>query len=274
MTVSADPKELLELATRLAAEAGRILVEERPRDLGVASTKSSPTDIVTVMDQRTEKLIVESILAARPDDGILGEEGANHEGTSGVRWVIDPIDGTVNYLYEIPAWCVSIGVEINGETVAGVVEIPALGETFTALRGHGAWRNGEPVRAYSAQSEGKPVPLERALVATGFGYAAQRRAVQGRIVADLLPRVRDIRRAGSAAIDLCSVACGRVDGYFERGTNPWDIAAGALIVEEAGGKVGGLRGAAASVAMTVAAAPGLFEALCEFLEEHAADQDS
>ena len=241
MTVSADPKELLELAVRLAAEAGRVLVEERPRDLGVASTKSSPTDIVTVMDQRSEKLIVEGILAARPDDGILGEEGASREGTSGVRWVIDPIDGTVNYLYEIPMWCVSIGVEIAGETVAGVVEAPMLGETFTALRGHGAWRNGEPIRIRGGQP-GDALPLSAALVATGFGYAAQRRAVQGRIVAELLPLVRDIRRAGSAALDLCSVACGRVDAYFERGTNAWDIAAGALIVEEAGGKVGGLRG--------------------------------
>src|SRR3954447_10264485 len=165
MTVNADPKDLLELAARLAAEAGRVLVQERPRDLGVASTKSSPTDIVTVMDQRSEKLIVEGILAVRPDDGILGEEGSSREGTSGVRWVIDPIDGTVNYLYEIPMWCVSIGVQIDGETVAGVVEVPMLGETFTALRGHGAWRDGESIRAFSAQSEGRPVPLERALIA-------------------------------------------------------------------------------------------------------------
>ncbi|NUP46517.1 MAG: inositol monophosphatase [Catenulispora sp.] len=274
MTVSADPKELLELATRLAAEAGRALVRDRPRDLGVASTKSSPTDIVTVMDQRSEKLIIEGILAERPDDGILGEEGGSRAGTSGVRWVVDPIDGTVNYLYEIPMWCVSIGVQIDGETVAGVVEVPMLRETFTALRGHGAWLNGEPISAHSAQSGGQPVPLERALVATGFGYAAQRRAVQGRIAAELLPLVRDIRRAGSAAIDLCSVACGRVDGYYERGTNPWDIAAGGLIVTEAGGRIGGLRGAAASVEMTVAAAGGLFEALCEFLEERSADRDS
>ncbi|NUR59655.1 MAG: inositol monophosphatase [Catenulispora sp.] len=274
MTVSADPKELLEMATRLAAEAGRILVHERPRDLGVSATKSSPTDIVTVMDQRSEKLIVEGILAARPDDGILGEEGASRQGTSGVRWVIDPIDGTVNYLYEIPMWCVSIGVEIDGQTVAGVVEAPMLGETFTALRGHGAWRNGEPITVRGEGSDGPPLPLSGALVATGFGYAAQRRAVQGKIVAELLPLVRDIRRAGSAALDLCSVACGRVDAYYERGTNAWDIAAGALIVEEAGGKVGGLRGAAASVEMTVAAAGGLYEGLCGFLEGRSADQDS
>jgi myo-inositol-1(or 4)-monophosphatase len=161
MSENADPKELLELAVRLAAEAGRVLVQDRPRDLGVADTKSSPTDIVTVMDQRSEKLIVEGILAARPDDGILGEEGSDREGTSGVRWVIDPIDGTVNYLYEIPLWAVSIGVEVDGETVAGVVEIPMLRETFTALRGGGAFRNGEPISAYSAQSGGKPVSLER-----------------------------------------------------------------------------------------------------------------
>lgn len=269
-----DPKDLLELAVRLAAEAGRILVQERPRDLGVADTKSSPTDIVTVMDQRSEKFIVEGILAERPDDAILGEEGSDREGTSGVRWVIDPIDGTVNYLYEIPLWGVSIGVEIDGETVAGVVEIPMLRETFTALRGHGAYRNGEPISAYSAQSEGKPVPLERALVATGFGYAAQRRAVQGAIVADLLPLVRDIRRGGSAALDLCSVACGRVDAYYERGAKPWDLSAGALIAQEAGAKVGGLYGAAASDEMTVAAADGLFEALCGFLEGRDAARDS
>jgi myo-inositol-1(or 4)-monophosphatase len=274
MSENADPKELLELAVRLAAEAGRVLVQDRPRDLGVADTKSSPTDIVTVMDQRSEKLIVEGILAARPDDGILGEEGSDREGTSGVRWVIDPIDGTVNYLYEIPLWAVSIGVEVDGETVAGVVEIPMLRETFTALRGGGAFRNGEPISAYSVQSGGKPVSLQRALVATGFGYAAQRRAVQGAIVADLLPRVRDIRRGGSAAIDLCSVACGRVDGYFERGAKPWDLSAGSLIAREAGAKVGGLYAAAASDEMTVAAAEGLFEALCEFLEGHDAARDS
>jgi len=271
---SPNPKDLLELAVRLAAEAGRLLVQERPRDLGVADTKSSPTDIVTVMDQRSEKLIVEGILAERPDDGILGEEGSDREGTSGVRWVIDPIDGTVNYLYEIPLWGVSIGVEIDGVTVAGVVEIPMLRETFTALRGHGAYRNGQAIRAFSAQSEGKPVPMDRALIATGFGYAAQRRAVQGEIIADLLPRVRDIRRGGSAALDLCSVACGRVDAYFERGAKPWDLSAGALIAQEAGAKVGGLHGAAASDEMTVAAAEGLFEALCEFLEEHDAARDS
>ena len=268
-----EPKELLALAVRVAKEAGRVLVEERPRDLGVAETKSSPTDIVTEMDQRSEKLIVAGILAERPDDGILGEEGAEHTGTSGVTWVVDPIDGTVNYLYEIPGWCVSIGVQVAGETVAAVVEIPMLRETFTALRGTGAWRNGEPIRAHSSQSGGRPVPLERALVATGFGYSAERRKRQGAIVADLIWRVRDIRRAGAAAIDLCSVACGRVDGYFERGCKPWDLAAGSLIAAEAGALVGGLRGAPASDEMAVAAAPGLFEELVTFLEGHDADRD-
>jgi myo-inositol-1(or 4)-monophosphatase len=274
MTDLPEPKELLALAMRVAKEAGRVLVEERPRDLGVAETKSSPTDIVTEMDQRSEKLIVEGILAERPDDGVLGEEGAERTGTSGVRWVIDPIDGTVNYLYEIPGWCVSIGVEIDGETVAGVVEIPMLRETFTALRGEGAWRNGEPIRASSGQSEGRPVPLDRALVATGFGYSPERRAVQGAIVADLVWRARDIRRGGAAAIDLCSVACGRVDAYFERGCKPWDLSAGELIATEAGAIVGGLRGAAASEEMTVAATSGLFEELVGFLEGHDAARDA
>jgi myo-inositol-1(or 4)-monophosphatase len=273
MTVTADPKDLLALAVRVAKEAGRVLVEERPRDLGVAETKSSPTDIVTEMDQRSEKLIVEGILAERPDDGFLGEEGTDRDGTSGVRWIIDPIDGTVNYLYEIPGWCVSIGVEVEGRMLAGVVEIPMLRETFTALAGGGAWRNGEPIRAWSSQSQGRPVPMERALVATGFGYSVQRRATQGAIVADLVPKVRDIRRGGAAAIDLCSVACGRVDGYFERGAKPWDLAAGELIATEAGAIVGGLHGTAASEDMTVAAGPGLFEALCAFLETHDAARD-
>lgn len=273
MPAQPDPQDLLDLAVRIAREAGRMLVEDRPRDLGVSETKSSPTDIVTEMDKRSEELIVSSVLAGRPDDGFLGEEGASREGTSGVLWVVDPIDGTVNYLYEIPGWCVSIGVQAGGETVAAVVEVPMLGETFTAIRGRGAWRNGEPISAYSSQSEGKPVPMERALVATGFGYAARRRKVQGRIAADLLPRVRDIRRGGAAAIDLCSVACGRVDAYYERGCKPWDLAAGTLIATEAGARVGGLYGAAASDEMTVAAAPGLFEALCGFLEEQDALRD-
>jgi myo-inositol-1(or 4)-monophosphatase len=273
MTATPDPRELLDLAVRTAKAAGRMLVEDRPRDLGVAETKSSPTDIVTEMDQRSERLIVASVLAERPQDGFLGEEGASLEGTSGVLWIVDPIDGTVNYLYEIPGWCVSIGVQVDGETVAAVVEVPRLGETFTAVRGRGAWLNGEPISAHSSQSEGKPVPMERALVATGFGYAAQRRKVQGRIAADLLPRVRDIRRAGAAAIDLCSVACGRVDAYYERGCKPWDLAAGSLIATEAGALVGGLYGAAASDEMTVAAAPGLFESLCGFLEEQGALRD-
>ena len=266
MTEAPDPVELLALAVRVAREAGRMLVADRPRNLGIAETKSSPTDIVTEMDQRSEKLIVAMILAERPDDGFLGEEGADHEGTSGVRWIIDPIDGTVNYLYEIPGWCVSIGVEVAGRTVAGVVEIPMLRETFTALAGGGAWRNGEPITAWSSQSQGEPVPLDRALVATGFGYAAARRATQGAIVATLLPRVRDIRRGGAAAIDLCSVACGRVDAYFERGAKPWDLAAGELIATEAGAIVGGLHGGAASEEMTVAASPGLFELLRAELE--------
>ena len=254
-----DPQALLDLAVDVAQRAGRLLLEGRPERVAVTATKSSPTDVVTAMDTAAERLITDALRAVRPDDGLLGEEGASGEGTSGVRWVIDPIDGTVNYLYGLPAWAVSIAAEVDGEAVAGVVSVPPLGETFTGLRGGGAARNGQPLRL------GPPPPLDRALIATGFGYDAGRRAAQARVLAGVLPRVRDIRRGGSAALDLCSVACGRVDGYYERGTQRWDVAAGALIVGEAGGRVGGLHGAALSPDLVVAAPPGLFEPLHDLL---------
>jgi len=226
-----DTAELLAIARDAARHTGGFLLHERPADLGVAATKSSPTDVVTEMDTAAEKLIIERIRVHRPDDGFLGEEGDASVGTSGVRWVIDPIDGTVNYLYDLPAWCVSIAAETAEGTLIGVVEVPAIGETFHAVRGGGAYRNGKPIRCRDA------VASERALIATGFGYTVERRTRQAGVVASLLPRVRDIRRGGSAAIDLCSVAAGRVDAYYERGLNPWDVAAGALIAREAGAEV-------------------------------------
>ena len=233
---SAAPAALLDLALEVATETGRMLVDERPLELGFG-TKSTPTDVVTVMDTRAERLLVERITAKRPDDGFLGEEGASVAGTSGVRWVLDPIDGTVNYLYELPGWAVSVAAEVDGEIQVGVVVVPTYAETFAAVRGGGATRNGRPI------SVSDRVTLAQALVGTGFGYDAGRRARQGRILAQVLPAVRDVRRVGAASVDLCAVACGRLDGYYERGLAPWDLAAGGLIAREAGARVEGLHGA-------------------------------
>jgi fructose-1,6-bisphosphatase/inositol monophosphatase family enzyme len=262
-----DVAELLELARSAAAQAARLLVEGRPADLGVADTKSSPTDVVTEMDTAVESLIRKLLLERSPGGGFLGEEGSADTGTTGVRWVVDPVDGTVNYLYDLPDWAVSIGVEVDGEVVAGVVHAPRRGEVYTAVRGAGAWCNGTLLKVRS------PTALSEALVGTGFGYRAERRARQGAIVQALLPRVRDIRRAGSASLDLCSVAHGRLDGYFERGLKPWDLAAGALVAREAGAVVGGLHGREASEDMVVAAPQGTYGALHDLLIELRADAD-
>jgi myo-inositol-1(or 4)-monophosphatase len=257
--------DLLELAIATAREAGHMLVEDRPAGgPDIAATKSSPTDVVTKMDLAAEKLIIERIRADRPDDAFLGEEGGETAGTSGVRWVIDPIDGTVNYLYGLPDWAVSIAAEVDGETMVGAIAIPRRGELYAAVRGEGA---------YVARGDGSSeelhcnagVPLEKALVATGFGYEAGRRAHQAQVLTGVLPVIRDIRRNGSCCVDLCSVASGRVDAYYERGTHAWDFAAGALIVSEAGGKVGGLGGNPPGPDMIVAGAPDVFQALHDLL---------
>jgi myo-inositol-1(or 4)-monophosphatase len=256
---SASPAELLEIAVGVAREAGELL-SSRSGDVAVAATKSSPTDVVTEMDRRAEDLITSRILAARPGDAILAEEGGESGNAAlggAVRWVIDPLDGTVNYLYGLADWAVSIAAEVSGKIVAGTVFVPGRGETFTATVGGGAWLAGEPGAAPRALAARPGVPLAQALVATGFGYLAARREVQGEVVAALLPRVRDIRRGGSASVDLCSVAAGRVDAYYERGLNYWDYAAGALIAAEAGAVVAGLSGPP-SGSMTIAAAGPLF----------------
>ncbi|HEX4700480.1 MAG TPA: inositol monophosphatase family protein [Actinomycetes bacterium] len=258
---------LLALAMDVAREAGRLIVEDRPRGMGVADTKTTATDIVTVMDRRSERLIVERIAAARPDDGFLGEEGSEREGSSGVSWVVDPIDGTVNYLYEIPAYAVSIAAAVGGEVVAGVVVNPVLGETWTALRGEGAWLDGRRLEAVG------PPPLELALVATGFGYDARRRTRQAEILQAVLPRVRDVRRFGAASLDLCAVAAGRVDAFYEQGLMPWDLAAGGLVAAEAGASVTGLHGRPAGEAFVMAARPPLAGLLLALLEGLDADSD-
>jgi myo-inositol-1(or 4)-monophosphatase len=272
--MSENPEELLALAASVASTAGRLLASWRTQGRPeVASTKSSDTDVVTEMDRQSELLIAERVRAVRPDDAILGEEGGQTGSDARVRWVVDPLDGTVNYLYGLPEWAVSIGVEVDGVIVAGVVEVPELDMVFTATAGGGAWlsRGGQ---AAVRQHCNDPVPLDHALVGTGFGYTAGRREVQGAVVGALLPRVRDIRRRGSAAVDLCMVAAGRVDAFYERGLNYWDYAAGGLIAREAGAVVGGLSGRPESTSMVVAAGPGLYPRLADFLSGLDPEQDA
>jgi myo-inositol-1(or 4)-monophosphatase len=270
----ADPGELLRIAREAAAAAGRLLAswrrDGRPE---VIELKSSPTDVVTEMDRQSEALITGHIRAVRPADAVLGEEGGQtaggllDDGPAGparVRWVVDPLDGTVNYLYGLPDWAVSIAAEVAGTVVAGVVCVPRRDGLFSAVLGGGAWlqpATGAP-RRLACNAD---VPLARALVATGFGYEPGRRRVQGQVVSAVLPRVRDIRRGGACAVDLCSLAAGQVDGYYERGVHYWDIAAGSLIAREAGAQVAGLCGRPAGTSMTLAAGPALFGELHDLL---------
>ncbi|MCG6497491.1 inositol monophosphatase family protein [Kitasatospora sp. A2-31] len=253
--------ELLDVALDAARQAGTLLRDGRPADLGVAGTKSSPVDVVTEMDLASEKLIVELIGDRRPADGYLGEEGTERPGTSGIRWVVDPLDGTVNYLYGLPSWAVSVAAEIDGRAVVGVVYAPARGELFQAVVGRGALLDGRPVGARPAP------PWGRALIGTGFSYVREVRVRQAAVLLALMPEVRDVRRGGAAAVDLCDVAAGRLDGYYERGLAPWDRAAGCLIAAEAGALVGGRPGHGPDGDLTVAAAPGVYEPLQERLAE-------
>jgi myo-inositol-1(or 4)-monophosphatase len=261
-----DLDATLALASDLAREAGRLALSMR-EGIGVLETKSSPTDVVTAADQAVEALLVAGITSARPADGLLGEEGAGREGSSGVRWVIDPIDGTVNYLYGIPQWAVSIGVEDRSGPVVGVVFDPSKDELWQAVRGSGAVLNGRPLHCTAVDT------LAQALVGTGFGYEQRRRAAQARLLPTLLPTVRDIRRLGSGSLDLCGVASGRLDAYFEQGLSPWDLSAGSLIAAEAGARVEGLRGRPAGADLVVAAGPKIFDQLHDLLVAHDADAD-
>jgi myo-inositol-1(or 4)-monophosphatase len=259
---------LVGLAEQVAREAGVLIQTKRPVLLEVAATKTSPTDVVTEMDQASEALLRDRLSAVRPNDGLHGEEQGLQPGTSGLTWVVDPIDGTVNYLYGLPAYAVSVAAVIGDSSVpggwrpvAGCVHNPASGETWTAGAGLGAFLDGDPLRA------GEPPVLAQALIATGFGYFSGRRARQSRVLATLLPRVRDIRRVGCAAMDVCMVATGRVDGYYERGLHAWDLAAAVLVATEAGVAVRGIDGQPAEEHMVVVARPPLVDALVAQLEE-------
>jgi len=266
-TTDADPRALLDLAVATAREAAELVARGRATAGEDVDVKSSPVDVVTAVDTASEELIVGRLLAARPGDGVLGEEGAAREGTSGVRWVIDPIDGTVNFLYDLPAYAVSIAAEVDGEVVAGVVLNVATGELFTATRGGGA-HFSSPARPQPVLLTGsRPASLEQTLVATGFGYQVERRRAQGAVVAALLPRVRDIRRFGSSALDLCAAAMGRTDAYYELDLNPWDHAAGALVAAEAGLVVTGLPGSPFAEPMAIAAAESIAAPFIDLLVE-------
>ena len=265
-----DLDELLALAVDLADRAGALALSMRGGvgdSIEVSQTKTTATDVVTAADTAAERLIVDGLREARPGDGLLGEEGADDAGTTGVRWVIDPVDGTVNFLYGLPQWAVSIGVEVDGVTEAGVVRDPAKDETYTAVRGRGSWLNGTRLRCNDVTD------LGQTLLATGFGYDAERRAAQAALLPTLLPAVRDLRRLGAGALDLCAVGAGRVDAYYEQGMKPWDWTAGALVAREAGARVGGLRGRAEGSDLVLAAAPGVFDALHDLLAELDADAD-
>jgi myo-inositol-1(or 4)-monophosphatase len=264
VTSEPDLDQLRDLAEHTARAAGALLLSNVDKVRVEVSTKTTGTDMVTEMDRASEALITERLLGMRPDDGLLGEEGADRTGTSGVRWVIDPLDGTTNYLYGFPGFNVSIAAEMDGEAVVGVVFDVVRQELFSAVRGRGATRDGVPIRTSSASE------LGHALVGTGFSYEPERRRRQAQVLVDLLPKVRDIRRQGAAALDLCSVACGRLDAYYERGLAPWDLAAGGLIAAEAGAVVTDFGGDAPLPGAVVAAAPGVATALLDLLATTAA----
>lgn len=285
-----DPRELEALAVDLAVAAGRLIVRDRPDRLSV-STKSSSTDVVTTMDADSERYLVERLRRERPGDAVFGEEGAARAGDSGITWVLDPIDGTVNYLYGIPDYAVSVAAVVGDPTrdgawrpVAGAVAHPerlehgvvysaALGRGSRMRRvgradpaGGGTGSEGGPVDAGEPLGTSGAVSLDQTLLGTGFGYLPRVRRRQARVLLEVLPAVRDIRRAGSAALDLCAVAAGRLDAYYERGVNPWDYAAGWLVVTEAGGVVSGVGASEPGANGIVAAAPAVHAAVRDLVE--------
>jgi myo-inositol-1(or 4)-monophosphatase len=253
--------ELGDLAARLALAAGELVFEGRKGGLTSISTKSTDTDIVTEFDRASERLIVEGLRAERPDDALVGEEGTDSAGASGIRWLIDPIDGTTNFQYDLPGYAVSIAALSQDGPLASAVFIPSSRELFTAIAGRGALLNGSPIRCSTTSS------LHQALVATGFSYQIERRRSQARRIAEVIPRIRDIRRLGAAASDLCYLAAGRLDAFFEQWLGPWDWAAGDLIAREAGCRTGGFDGGPIAEGEVLAANPALFDQMVELLKD-------
>lgn len=239
--------DLLAIALRAARAAGGLLLARAGGPVSGLDAKTSRTDLVSDTDRDAEALVIATIREARPDDAVVAEEGGGREGGSGVTWVVDPLDGTINFLWGVPQWSVSIAARDGDGTAVGVVHDPSRGETFHARRGAGAWLGDVRLRVRPGP------PLAEALVGTGFQYRAEERARQAALLVRVLPAVRDVRRFGSAALDLAWVAAGRLDGYYETGLNPWDWAAGDLIAREAGAVVEPLPGSG-----VIAAGPGLF----------------
>lgn len=260
-SLPARPDDLLALARPVALEVATRLVAavDGETDGPKVSSKSGATDLVTGLDRWAEQHIVERLLGARPDDGVIGEEGASVDGTSGVQWCIDPIDGTVNFVHGLPGFCVSIAAQVEGRSIAAVVASPLHHDVFTATLGGGARRNDRPIRCAD------PDGLALSVIGTGFGYDPDRRRRQADVLARVIGDIADIRRGGAAALDLCTVGCGRLDGYWEAGLNAWDHAGGALVATEAGARVAGLDGAPPSEAVILAAPPSIWDELRDLL---------
>ncbi|MFD2418928.1 inositol monophosphatase family protein [Amycolatopsis pigmentata] len=273
--MTAGESALRDVAVKVAEEAAELV--RNAREAMVAGqrmpveTKSSDTDVVTAVDRASEDLIRRRLAELRPGEAVLGEEGGGAEGSGGegegdgVTWVVDPIDGTVNFLYGSPVFAVSVAAQVAGRSVAGAVVEPASGRVWTAVRGQGAWLDGRPLRVSA------PARLEVTLLSTGFSYLSERRARQARVIEGLLSRVRDVRRGGSGALDLCAVGAGWTDAYFEHGLNRWDWAAGALVAAEAGAVVS-LPGDDPGLGTdaTFAAAPSIAAPLRDLLAAHGA----
>ncbi len=260
----AESTELARWALEIAREAGAMLLSGAGA-VEAVGTKTSSHDLVTQMDRDSEALIRARIAEVRPQDQVLGEEEGSIGPQSRVRWIVDPLDGTVNYFYGQPSWAVSIGIEVDSVPCVGVVVAPALHEEYLGIAGRGSWALVGDTRQRLTVSSVST--LADAVVSTGFGYRVQRRTHQGQIVGRLLPQVRDIRRVGAAAVDLCWVARGRFEAHYERGLQDWDRAAGALIAQEAGAVVAGLPGRPHSADLTIAANPALYAALAQALTD-------
>jgi len=261
MTSQDERRALCDLAEALAREAGDLALAGRKAGLSEVRTKSTATDMVTEFDHVCENVITNGLRNARPHDAIVGEEGASDQGTSGLTWYIDPIDGTTNFYFDLPNWAVSIGIVDDDGPLAGAVYVPALGEMFTGARGLGAYVNGEHISVRDNSL------LTDALVCTGFSYAPERRLRQARRVANMVHKVRDIRRFGAAAIDLCFVACGRLDAYFEEFLHPWDLVAGGIIATEAGAVITNFSGGVMEPREVLASTPGVHKDLVALLGE-------
>ena len=254
-----DALELMNIAASIARQAGDLVAVGRSRGTGNVDIKSSPTDVVTQWDRASESLIVERLGHLRPNDSVLGEEGTQTPGTSGITWFIDPIDGTTNFLYNLSGYAVSIAATDEAGTLAAAVYLPVTRELFVAARGHGAWLGARKLTCSPCHD------LSMALIGTGFSYSSQRRDAQGTQIAKILPQVRDIRRCGAAAADLCYVADGRLDAYFEEFLQPWDLAAGLLIATEAGAIASDFSGSLIRSEQTLLSAPGIHQAILAIL---------